>query len=204
MRRRWITVINLRKLLELERIAKAREIVTEMTGNAHFPDPNPALADLDAQAQTTLDAYDASRNAGTEETAIFHNALDVLERMMLTQANYVEIVANESPEIGDEIILSAGMEFRDRGEININDFSVENAKVKGSVDARIKAQKPRTVYLWKLREKGTADWVWVKATVQSQYTITGLVSGSTYEFLGAYQLIDNEEVYFDPIELTVL
>lgn len=197
-------MLNLKKLPELGRIAKAREIVTEMTGNAHFPDPNPALSDLEGQEQTTQDAYDASRNAGTEETAVFHNALDVLERMMLSQANYVEIEANENPEIGDEIILSAGMEFKDLGEININDFSVKNARVKGSVKARIRAQAARTVYLWKLRIKGTADWEWVKATVQSRYTFTGLVSGTTYEFLGGYQLIDNKEVYFDPIELNIL
>lgn len=205
MKKRWITILNLKKLTELERIAKAREIINKMEGNAWFPDPNPSLADLEAQADTTQTAYDNSRDAGSAATATFHNELDELERLMLKQVNYVEDVANDNEDEGDEIILSAGMEFRDQGAINIQDFSVKNAKVKGSVDARIKAQKPRTIYLWDVREVGETEWTRVKVTVQARYTFTGLTSKEEYEFRGGYQLaVDNEEVYFDPISLVIL
>ena len=53
---------------------------------------------------------------------------------MLKEVNYVEDVANDNHDIGDEIILSAAMDFKATGEINIQDFSVKNTDVEGKGD----------------------------------------------------------------------
>lgn len=204
MKKRWIVILNLGKLTDTEKIEKSKEVYASMGGNAYFPSPLPPLADFNGQIIKTELSYLNSRDAGKTETDIFHNDMDELERMMLSLGNYVEIIANEHDDTGDEVIHSAAMEVKADVERDVQNLAVKNAAVKGTVKATMKAQAPRTIYLWDSRKKGTSAWIRAAETSQAKYTYIGLTSADTYEFRGGYILINGDKIYFDPIELVIL
>ena len=182
MKKRWIVVLELQKLSDTRKIEKLLEIKQAMTGNPYFPSPDPSLAELESQAVKTNVSYLASRNAGTDETAVFHHDLDKLERMMLLEADYVEMVANKNPDVGDTIILSAAMHFKSQGVRNVQDFSVANGKVRGTVLARAKALKGKVAYIWQYVPADGGDFATAAVTTKASYLFTALDSGRTYKF----------------------
>ena len=204
MKKRWVVVLELQKLSDTLKIEKAREIVTAMTGNAHFPGPYPTLANLSTQANTTETAYLNSRGGEHAAVAVFHTALDQLERMMLTEADYVKVIANDNPDIGGDIIISAGMHFKSESPHNGQEFSVKNTRVKGEVSARTKSAGASATYIWQFRLQGERAWVSAKSTSKAKYTYSGLTSASTYEFRVGVSVKSGPEVFSDPAELVVV
>lgn len=204
MKKRWIVVIELNKLTEVQRIRKAQEIKNAMEDNAAvFTDPDPALNTMQAKINATQTAYDDSRDASTAATADYHTKLDDLERMMLSQANYVENVANADPDNAEEIIRSAAMGFKRAPERNVPDMDARNTGVAGEVIARMKSQGSGTAYLWEHKKEGETQWVRAGTTSVARFTYTKLETATRYRFRGGYVKGDVSPHYFDPIELTV-
>jgi hypothetical protein len=204
MKKQWTVVLELTKLTNTEKIERAKEIYIGMAGVAYFGSPVLPLADFNAQIAKTEASYLASRDGKDEDMDTFHNDLNELERMMQMQANYVEIVANLSPDNGDVIIHSANMSIKQEREINIQNFAVENTLVKGKVKARMKKQAVGVVYVWDYKLKTANTWIHAAESIQARYTYSGLTSAAIYEFRGGYVLRNGDKIYFDPIEMVVL
>ena len=103
--------LNLSTLTITEKIAKARQIVTALTGNARFKTPSPdlptvttAITDLETAAN---DAQAARQTAKTKTTAQGAKE-DAVDRLLTQLAGYVESVAGND----QEAIQSAGMDTR--------------------------------------------------------------------------------------------
>ena len=182
MKKRWIVVLELHKLGDTLKLKKAKKIYNSMVGNASFSVPDPSMAEFADQITKTNLSYDASRDAGTEETDIFHIDMDDLERMMLSLADYVEIQANKHHDTGDVVIDSAGMRAKEVSVRNVQDFSVKNGKVQSTVIARAKALKGKVAYIWQLVAVDGGDFVQAAVTVKASYLFTNLDSGRTYKF----------------------
>ena len=94
-----------------EKIARARQIVTAMTGNAHFTTPQPPLSVITAAADELEAAAadtQAARQTTTTKTTIQNSKEDVLDRVVSQEGGYVTATSG-----GDEaIIQSAGMDVR--------------------------------------------------------------------------------------------
>jgi hypothetical protein len=204
MKKRWIVVLSLGKLSDTLKIEKALDIRRSMEGNQYFPSPDPPLAELEAQAVKTNNSYLASRGKGKDKTDEFHHDLDELERMMLREADYVEIVANKFPDIGDTIIHSAGMEFKSQGQRNVQDFTVKNGDVRGTVIARAKAVAPRVSYVWQYVAADGGDFATAAITVKATYTFINLDSGRTYKFRMAVVTKEGQGSWSDELTLVVL
>lgn len=106
--------LNLNRLTRDERLDLARQIHTQMTGNASFPTPSPALTALDAAItglETGIGELDVLRQQAKEKT-VEVDSLDVdLSQVLRDLAAYVQ-----NASAGDEAkILSAGMSVRDPG-----------------------------------------------------------------------------------------
>lgn len=106
--------LNLSRLSLSEKIAKARQIVAALTGNASFPTPTPALAgvttavnDLDAAAA----AAQAARQDAKAKTTDQNNKEAIVDRVLTQLAAYVESVAGDD----QKLIQSAGMDTRAKG-----------------------------------------------------------------------------------------
>lgn len=97
--------LNFSRLSIPEKIARARRIVLSMTGNAHFPTPQPALAAITAAAtaleQAGSDATIARQEAKTK-TTIQNAKEDVLNKLVSQAAGYVTAIAG-----GDEQIIQS-------------------------------------------------------------------------------------------------
>ena len=88
--------LNFRRLSVPEKIAKARQIITALTGNASFPNPNPPLETitaginaLDGAYATTQSRKQAVKTAVADQTT----KEDALDQLISKCGSYVESVA---------------------------------------------------------------------------------------------------------------
>src|SRR5215471_8056021 len=103
--------LNFSRLSVRDKISLVRQIVTAMTGNAHFTTPQPALTVMTSAAadlEHSEDDVQASRQDGKTRTTIRNGKEDNVDRLMSQLVGYVTMVSG-----GDEaIIQSAGMDIR--------------------------------------------------------------------------------------------
>jgi len=103
--------LNLRNLSVTDKIAKGRQIVTAMTNNPSFANPNPPLPDVTTVLDDLEKAFalvQASRSEVTTKTVTQDNAEAKLDQTLTQLAGYVESIAGKD----DTIITSAGMETK--------------------------------------------------------------------------------------------
>jgi len=103
--------LNFRRLSVPEKIAKARQIVTAITGNSSFANPTPPLAtitgavnDLNAAYTTTQASKQAVKTAVADQSA----KEDSLDQLISQCASYVESVAGTD----ETLVNSAGMDTK--------------------------------------------------------------------------------------------
>lgn len=89
-----------------DKVLKARNTVTLMTGNAAYPRPNPTLAAISTAADELETAYNEAADGGKTKTAVMRSKEQELDKLMIQLAAYVQEASN-----GDElVILSSGLE----------------------------------------------------------------------------------------------
>ena len=198
--------LNLSALTVPEKIAKARQIVTKMTGNAHFPTPTPNLVSVSDAADFAENANGQAQDArqtAKQKTSALNQAEDRLDKLLNQIAGYVESIAG-----GDEqTILSAGMDVRavavattdtpgqpqaltptvgDRdGEIDLSWDTVTGAK-SYVID---RSGDPVT----------PASWSHGGVSTKSNFTAEGLNSGARYWFRVAAVNNNGQSGWSDPV-----
>jgi hypothetical protein len=168
-----------------EKIQFLRQVISQMTGNANFPTPNPPLADLTAEALALETAYndaEESRAAAREATALQNAAEDNFDREFTLLGSYVEDTSG-----GDEAkILSSGIPVRAAtvpiGELPApgNLFATD-----GDLDEEIDLGWDRVrgsrSYLIQ-RSEDLAAWSGDKVSTKSTFTYPGCTPGKKYWF----------------------
>jgi len=180
--------LNLRGLSIPEKLARGRQIVAAMTGNANFPTPQPTLAaittainDLDAAFNATQAARQEAK-ARTNDQNLKEASLD----QVLTQlAAHVESVSGED----ESLIMSAGLDVRSPnssvGEAQTPEGLTATA---GDHDGEIDLQwnrvdGARTYAIERSPDPPTAEsWKHETVSTRSSVTIQGLTSGTKYWF----------------------
>jgi hypothetical protein len=103
--------LNLRYLTVTEKVQFARQIVTSLTGNASFINPEPPLADVVDSANALEMAFNTAtiaRQNALEKTSLMDDASTTLDSLLSKLGNYVDSTSD-----GDEAkILSAGMSVK--------------------------------------------------------------------------------------------
>jgi len=103
--------LNLKSLSVTDKIAKGRQIVTAMTNNASFPNPNPPLPEVTTFLDDLAQAFARVQSAKSEVTTRVvtqDNAEVKVDEALTKLAAYVESVAGKD----DTLITSAGMETK--------------------------------------------------------------------------------------------
>lgn len=103
--------LNLKKLSITDKIAKGQQIVTAMTNNSSFPNPNPPLPDMTSALEGLAQAFAAVQSARSDVTtkvASQDNAESKVDQMLTQLASYVESVAGKD----DALITSIGIETK--------------------------------------------------------------------------------------------
>jgi len=197
--------LNLSSLTVSEKVAKAEQIVTAMTGNASFTTPSPtlttittAVTDLDTAAAETQ----AARQTAKEKTSIQSQKEDALDRLLTQLAGYVESVAGSN----EQMILSAGMDTRAPGVPATGPPSQPQALTAtagdhdGEVDLSWDTVSGARSYVIDQSSDPVAPTTWTHAGVstRSNHTAKGLTSGTRYWFRVAAVNQNGQSGWSDP------
>jgi hypothetical protein len=177
--------LGLSTLNPQETIELTTQIVTMMTGNANFTTPNPTLAAITTQKNTTstsIAAYDTSK-AGTEAALVTRDANVTTLKNLLTQlVGYVENVSG-----GDAAkIESAGMSVRASTAAPVGpvtqvlELVLSQGDFEGTLDVVWKPVRGAKSYEIQISADPPAPTSWAaKMTAsKSSATLEGLTSGT--------------------------
>lgn len=106
--------LNLADLSVQEKLAKAQQIITSLTGNESFPSLTPPLTSLVSamgDLKTADDEVQRIRQTAKEKTNMRNLKEDRLDLVLTQTAAFVESVAGDD----EQLILSAGMDIRTPG-----------------------------------------------------------------------------------------
>ena len=186
------------------KIEFGRTVALQMTGNPHFPSPNPSLAVISTAATGLENAYLLARTGGTDETAAMYAAEKELDRLLTEEGHHVEGVANAAPDNAVAIILSAGMEVKRLGAINIPVLSVKKGGAANSVLLRRKAVR-RAAYVWQYSPDpfGTDSWVDAGESTIATMLIENLEPLRRYWFRVAIVKRREQQPQSDPVTFVV-
>lgn len=179
-----ITVIGFNGLSVPAQIERTRLIVTNMTGNANFATPNPALATITTAVDALEVAYNESRGRDKVKVALMRIRQKELLKLMRSLAGYVQ-----STSEGDEaIILSSGFSVRKPrqplGPVTApRDLEVEQGTQTNSLLARWKSVTGGVAYVVEVSRDQVPEaksFSPVGVTTKGRFQIEDLLSGELY------------------------
>ena len=197
--------LNLSRLPLTEKIAKARQIVTALTANTDFPTPTPALAGVTTASNDVEAAYTAVQTVRQEAktaTTDQNTKEDILDRLLMQLASYVEAVA------GDDLVViqSAGMGVRGPA-ISTGETPTQPAAIAptagdhdGEVDLSWEPVLGARSYVIEISPDPPTEKSWTHAGVstRSRFTVSGLTSGTRYWFRVAAVNANGQSGWSDP------
>lgn len=165
-----------------QQVLKAREIVSKMTGNPHYPTPTPSLADVTI-AIDALDVAERAMDGSRAKTIIRNLRRNELEALMTKLQYYVQFASG-----GDvEIIMTSGMGANDVrtaiGFLPAPEWMKGKDGVElGSLDLRWNAVPKNSGYRVEYTTNPSEGWPIVLESEKASMTITGLTPGVVYYF----------------------
>lgn len=163
-----------------DKILKARNIVTQLTGNAAFTRPNPTLAVVTAAADALETAFNDAADGGKTKTAVMYNKEAALDALMAQLSAYVQ-----EASAGDAlVILSSGMEVRatktpPQDLPAPQNLAAETGDNEGSINLSWEPVKKAKAYLMQTSPDGATAWQNLNITsTKASVVITGLASGT--------------------------
>jgi hypothetical protein len=179
--------LNLRNLSITEKIAKGRQIVTAMTDNTRFANPNPPLSDVTTALDDLEKAFglvQAARSEVTTKTVSQDNAAAKLDQTLTQLAGYVESVAGKD----DTVITSAGMETKaSRSAPTVptapQGLSATTGEHEGEISLTWKPVANARSYIIEFSlDPATSSWTHSGVATAANKTIFSLTSGKRYWF----------------------
>lgn len=168
-------------------LAKGRLLVTNMTGNAAFAEPVPALADI----TTALDAFEerieAAAHGDKRKITRRNDGQTVVEDLLRQLASYVSMTADGNKET----IESSGFEVRRKPEDPTSlsvptDFLAKNSTKEGEMELKWKAVRYGKAYQIEMSmgdpDTGNAAWAMALVTSKASGTVKNLTPGMKYWF----------------------
>ncbi|MBI3501113.1 MAG: hypothetical protein HY063_04900 [Bacteroidetes bacterium] len=191
----------------LELISFGYHVVSEMTGNAFFASPHPALSTIASVTSQLQTAYGNAQGAGPHETAVMNQKREICEAYLTELGHYVEDVANDPSNVltgAETIILSAGMGKKQFSPRQKQEFGVQAGELPGTADltaAHVKRGSHEWGYTQDLSNPN--GWIDGGTTVQAHTTISGLETGKRYFFRHRSILPEGPSAWEGPAELVV-
>ncbi len=179
-----ITVIGFNRLSVPAQIERTRLIVTNMTGNASFSAPNPALVTITTAVDALEVAYNESRGRDKVKMALMRIRQKELLNLISSLAGYVQ-----STSEGDEaIILSSGFSVRKTpqpvGPVTApKDLEVEQGTVTNSLLARWKSVTGGVAYVVEISSDASPEdktFNPIGVTTKGRFQVDNLNSGEKY------------------------
>ena len=196
--------LNLRGLSIPEKLARGRQIVTALTGNANFPSPQPTLAmvttainDLDTASAASQRARQEARARTSEQ----NQKEDAFDQILTQLAAHVESVSGDD----ETKIMSAGMDVRAPASPSSELATPEGLAAtasdhEGEIDLQWNSvDGARTYMIQRSADPPTSEsWKHETASTRSSVTIQGLTSGTKYWFRVASVGAQGQSGWSDP------
>lgn len=153
----------------------AKAVLSAMTGNTNFPNPNPALADFEAH----INAFDEAETKATTRAKGAAAARDAKKKHVTNDlfhlCDYVRSVAETlpNPATAAAAIESAFMSVKKVTTRVTPEFSAKNTGIPGEVALAAKTVAPMAVYYWE-HSPDQQSWTSLPETMQARTSISGL------------------------------
>lgn len=183
----YIVKLGLDRITPAALLVRARNMVSNLTGNVDFPTPVPPLATVTAAAdelEAAINAHD--QNPGPGETTDRNLAFGALKGLVIDLGGYVQSASN-----GDLAkIKSAGCVVRSSpspiGQLpSPKDLLALATPYAGRIEIRWGGVKGRNTYSLDICEGDPnvpANWSLLTLTSKNRHTAEGLESGKNYYF----------------------
>ena len=196
--------LNLQSLSTLEKVAKARQIVSALTGNSSFTTPHPTLAQLTAGADDLETAYSdvqTARQTAQTKNSVMRDKEDGLEKLLKQIAAYIESVGGDD----ESVVLSAGVEVRSEAKPSgaptpPTALTATDGDEEGEIDLTWDKVKGAKSYVIERSADPPTATSWGNAAVvlKSSATVNGLTGGTRYWFRVASVLSTGQSGWSDP------
>jgi len=188
------------KLAVAEKIVFYRNVVTKLSNNTTFPDPDVSLDEARTAVDTLETSYIASRDGSHTATAQLHANEDAADEIFRVLAAYVDRVS-----VGDETkILSAGFHASKQPlPIQKATLTVLDGANSGNVKLVAKAVEKAGSYIWQMAKGALpadeSGWTTLGYTTQSNNEATGLDVATKYHFRVAAVTPDGTTDFSAPV-----
>jgi hypothetical protein len=170
------------------KIMECEAIKNSITGNSFFATPVPSLTDFGTHIGNLIAAQaelDSGRAGGSAERDL---ALDKLLLDVSRLVNYVQGIADATPDKAEQIIESAGMFIKGKGGKQIQSYEVTSVE-SGIVTLTTPLIPKHHPIIWEISsDNGT--WTILKVSRVSVCKVDGLISGHLYYF--RYYTVDDD------------
>ena len=196
--------LNLRVLSIPEKVARARQIVTALTGNVDFTSTQPPLAQVTTAIDGLESAYtdaQAARQEAKAKTSVQNQREEDFHSIVSRLASFIESVSG-----GDEAkIKGAGMDVR-AASSSADDLRAPASLAptagdhEGEVDLQWDTVRGAKSYVVEVSADPPTNSSWQHNTVstKSRATIEGLTSGTKYWFRVAAVGSNGQSGWSDP------
>jgi hypothetical protein len=163
-------------------IVYAKKVLVAMTGNPHFPNPDPPLGELDDAIVVLVDA-ETGVGGGQAKTKHRNAARRTVILRLCRAKNYVQGIAEQQQSQADAIavITSAAMFVKKVTKPSKAELSARYGALSGSVLLIARAAAYTAVYYWQW-SLDQQTWTSVADTLTARTTINGLTAGTTCFF----------------------
>jgi hypothetical protein len=200
--------LNLRSLSIPEKLARAQQIVTALTGNLNFTSPHPPLAQVTAaieDLEAAANAAQAARQEAKARTAAQNAKDEALDQTLTQLVAYVESVAGSN----EELIMSAGLDVRGASgpthSASTPSVSISLTATAGDHDGEIDLSwdtvRGARSYVVQRSPDPPSESTWTHSGVstRSRTTVEGLNSGTRYWFRVAAITSSGQSAWSNPV-----
>ena len=164
-----------------DKMAYAKLVAKSMRNNDYFPDPIPALDDLDAHILVAEAALVAAQTREIGKAAALRAAMSAVQGDFESLRIIVQHAANAHPTDGHAIISTSGMFEKDNRGPGRADFAVRLGMRSGTVILVARSSGRKATYEWHYSLDGKR-WTSVEPTHDAETTISGLAAATRYSF----------------------
>lgn len=163
---------------------RALAIAAAMTGNANFPEPAPALADLNNSIKLFSDALALAKTRDRVKVAIKNRLRQNLELLLTSLASHCSYTAKADRAILASSGFALNTESNGARPLTLpENFTVQPGNHSGEVLLYINSVPNAKTYLFLYGPSPIANEAWFLAVNSLPYfTLTGLIPGNTYSF----------------------
>lgn len=171
------------QLSVVSKIAFYRSVLSHLTGNEYFPNPDVALTEVKKAVDEFEAAYQSTIDGSHTAVSAMHDAEEKADGLYRILTAYVNRIADGN----ETMILSSGFHLsRQPGSVQKPELDAQDGDISGNVWLIARAVEKAGAYIWQLAmgtiPSGNEGWTTCGHSTQSFYQVAGLVPGNKYYF----------------------